>query len=414
MDRRSLIKAACTIGTLAAPTAAGCLQSLEAGRENGRGNGTGETNGDDCTIEDPGFDGSEWEHEVGGLVDVVAHGRVFGREDFAAENADGGVFCLDAETGAHEWTYGESGGYTTYTRPTVEDAVYVGRGTDAIGDGSGELYALEFDGEERWVADEVGSVYESPRVADCTVYVGGDDGVVRAFDANDGEELWNRELVDGAVEIAVEAVTDVVYVHAGLLFALSPEDGSVLWSSDETAPVRGVEVVDDVAFLTTGDHVAAVVDGEERWREEISTNKWIHGVDSGRVIVRHRWNLLAFDVEDGAERWRLEDVRHLRTGVHDGRVYVGGEDGVVRALDASDGEEIWTDTLADEPIDSLTVVEEDERHAVFFNTEDRLSRVDPDGEVTWSAAVDGGIRNHLIEGFAFVGTREGIHSIEVG
>ena len=357
------------------------------------------------------------------MVDAVAHGAVFGREDFMADGAEGGVFALEVETGAHRWTYGETGGYTTYTSPAVADAVYVGRGDDAIGSGTGELYALEFDGEERWIRD-VGSVYSRPRVVDDTVYVASDDGIVRAFETADGELSWRSEDLRSAYpDLTIATVhDDVVYVATAGLVGLDREDGSERWTygtGDDR--IRDATVVDGVAYLSTRDGVAAVVDGEERWHVEFESNAFVQAVEDDRVFVGHEWDLHALDAADGEERWVLEDLEGMRVAVHGNVVYVG--DDRLRAIEAVDGSERWRTTVRDRtPVESIVVADDpndengaDGEHEVYVHTGDsRLHRFEPDGEETWTETVEGKIRNYLVDRSVFVGTMEGIYALDPG
>ncbi|WP_255168958.1 PQQ-binding-like beta-propeller repeat protein [Natrononativus amylolyticus] len=411
MNRRGFL-GRLTVGAAGVVSVSGCLGSSESPPEE-RSNGTDDGGGLEATPD-------EWRHDVGGGIDAVAAGRVIGREFWRHDDADGGIFALDAETGEHRWTYGETGGFSGYTEVAVDDAAYVGLGDDAIGSGSGELVALEFDGEVRWTAD-TGSVYARPQVVDGVVYVGSDDGVVRALDAEDGGELWSVEPGDGETSQAVDvaAVTDVVYVEAGRLVALERDDGSVAWRYGEANGRVGLEAVaDDVAYVADSDGVAAVVDGEAAWHVPFESNRWIRGLESDRVLVRHEWDLYALDAGDGEQRWVVEDLEQMRIATHDGRVYVGSDR--LSALDAEDGREEWvTDVDDGEPVESVAVAADGEAEPTLFvhSGDARLARVDAGGTETWTETVDGSVYGGgeiRPEGgdHAFVGTTEAIYSLK--
>lgn len=427
MQRRDVLEAAGAVGLLGSSLVSGCLQHPQAGATNDRENGDEPNgvqngqNGDEGDTGDGG-DGPEWSHGIGGMVDAVAHGVVFGREDFMADGAEGGVFALDVETGEHWWTYGETGGYTMYTSPTVVDAVYFGRGDDAIGSGAGELNALEFDGTVRWTRD-VGSVYSRPRVVDGAVFVASDDGVVRAFETADGELSWRTEdLRSASPDLTIAAVgDDVVYVATGGLVGLDRADGSERWTygtGDDR--IRGATVVDGVAYVSTRDGVSAIDGGEERWSVDFESNAFVQTVEGDRVFVRHEWDLFARDAANGEERWTLEDVEGMGVAVHGDVVYVGGDR--LRAIDAVDGSERWSTSVGDGgPVKSIVVdaatdgnAAADE-HVVYVHTGDsRLHRFEPDGEETWTETVEGKIRNFLVDRSVFVGTTEGIYALDPG
>lgn len=238
-----------------------------------------------------------WEHSVGGRIDAVHDGKVYGREDWR-EGGKRSAFALDAVDGNGEWTYGEIGGSSTYTPLVVDGGVYFGYGDDEVGSGAGDLYALEEDGGERWVRD-IGSVYDAPVVRDGVVYAGSDRGAAHAFDAVTGDELWSRgfespeEYATPAVE--VEAVEDgVAYVTVyGNLYAIEKENGDDVWRYDGTSLAGGYvyAVTDERAHrIDDGEVVSStVVPGDE------GANSHVIG-DDGTVYVGTRGGIYALSL----------------------------------------------------------------------------------------------------------------------
>lgn len=407
MNRRSFLGRTATAGLIGTTSLSGCFQAPNGGRSDATDTGQDGANG----TPDEEFG---WQHNVGGWVEAIVGDRLFGREFFAHEDADGGVYCLDTETGDHQWTYGQAGFYHLFTPLTTADAIYVGFGSDAIGDEEGETYALEFDGEERWVAD-TGSVYTPPQVDDGVVYVGSDDGVVRAFDTAGGDVLWsNADVNDEYLLVDVVAVTDVVYALTEELIALEPDTGEELWryGGGETR-VRSYVITDDTAYVADTTGIAAVSDGEEKWRVPMDSSTFLQGVESGRLLVRVGWDLHAFDAIDGEERWVARDLENMRVDTYGNMVYIGSDE--VTALRASDGREEWSRALGDiEEIRSVTAIEDGgpDGHSLYvqFN-DDYLTRLNTDGETTWEARVDGLIRGYLVDEYVFVGSDEGIYAL---
>lgn len=364
-----------------------------------------------------GFDtepeAAEWSHGVGGDIHAVSDGRVFFIEEFGDDtDGDGSIVALDAESGEKLWTYGSSHGYSTYTDMTVDDAVYVGYGDDAVGSGAGELYALELDGTERWRHD-TGSVYERPRLADGTLYVGSDDGVVRAFDATEGDVLWRYELdaeaSSGPSNPQVVTVEDAVYVAAGRLLALDPESGDRRWEygGDDTY-IRGGVAEDGVAYVGSRADVVALEDGEKLWRRNFESSPRV-SLDEGRVFVQSGTALLRFGAADG-EKHLSVDVDHLNAwAVYGNRLYAVGER--LYAFDADDGTEHWSVSVADGLLDRLQVADDGDGHTVYVEQKDEaIHRVSPDGKVTWTQTVPGNVRGFLVDEQVYVGTDEGIYA----
>lgn len=406
MKRRTILEMAGGITLIGSSLLAGCLGSAD----------------------DPGY---RWSYDVGGELDAVVDGLVLAREHHTGSpEAKDAVVALDADTGERRWSYeSATGGQDQYSALTVSDGVYFSLCSD---DDCLRLHALEIDGEERWTRD-IDAGHRRPLVADDTVYVASDTGLVRALDAETGETRWNYP-VESTGSTAIVGVTDIVHVETGsTLVGLDPDEGSTLWrytpGEESEQVITGAAVSNGVAYLVTADQVAAVADGEELWRRDIEESEAdaeteITSVASGHLFVivgndPHEYRLHAFDVTTGKRDWVSEPIEYPheeyspQAAIHDEVVYVGS--GRVRALDAATGSERWGVTLDSGPIWSLTVVEENVAgdHAVVVNADEtRLVSFTPDGEQLWAGSVDGTIRDYLVGEFVFVATDESIYALD--
>lgn len=372
-----------------------------------------------------------WEYGVGGELDAVSQGTVFGRERHTGSPAaKEAIVALDAETGERQWSFeSASGGLDSYSDLTVDDGVYCSLCSD---DDCLHLYALEVGGEERWARD-IDAGYWAPLVADGVVYVANDTGLVRALDAATGETRWDYQVAStGGAELV--DVADAVYVEMdSVLAALDRDEGSTRWryapGDEEEQVIIGAALSNDVAYLVTFDQVAAVADGDELWRRDVEdrdvdADPEIAGVAAGRLFVvagndPHEYRLHAFDATTGERDWVSEPIEYPneeyapQAAVHDEVVYIGSER--LRALDAATGSERWTVTPDGGPLWSVAVVEENAAgdHAVVVNAgETRLVCFTPDGEHLWDGSVDGSIRDYVVDEFVFVATDEGIYALD--
>ncbi|MGB2106714.1 MAG: PQQ-binding-like beta-propeller repeat protein [Candidatus Puniceispirillum sp.] len=153
-------------------------------------------------------------------------------------------------------------------------------------------------------------------------------GQVTAIDVLTGKSIWSVSIesfeddplpgIGGGVMVS----GDALFVHAGghKLAALSVEDGASLWSIDLTLPIRGgPTAIDDQAVVITD------IDG----------------------------NLMAFSLEDGSLLWDRAGLPSNTIiygapspAYHDGELALAGAGGELLLIDATDGEIIWTESLA--------------------------------------------------------------------
>lgn len=354
-----------------------------------------------------------WEHGVGGRVDAVHDGKVYGRED-RRDGGKRGAFALNATDGEREWTYGEIGGSSTYTPLVVDGGVYFGYSDDEVGSGAGDLYALDEDGDERWVRD-VGSVYDAPVVRDGVVYAGSDRGAAHAFDAETGEELWTRGFESpeeyATPAVAAETVEDgVAYMTAyGNLYAIDKQDGDGIWRYDGDR-VSDVEVSDGEVYTSHSGRVAAYADGDELWTHGVEgTNPSIRGTAHGNVYFGDRRDLRALDAREGEKRWSREIGEDYPLVLGDSAVYAGESD--LRAL-SPDGGEAWTIGLDGSELDGISLA----GGYVYVVTEEKAYRID-DGEVVSSTEVRGeeGANSHVVgdDRTVYVGARGGVYALSL-
>ncbi|MFE8915392.1 PQQ-binding-like beta-propeller repeat protein [Streptomyces globisporus] len=123
-----------------------------------------------------------------------------------------------------------------------------------VGDADGSLVLLSqhYEGTAQAGYDEVvrvdpasgkvtrsplGQVYDgTPGMADGTVYVSGQTGLVTAFDPATGRKKWKRQTgVEGASGPATGDGAVYFSSATGRVVALSPDDGKTLWSTDPQA-----------------------------------------------------------------------------------------------------------------------------------------------------------------------------------
>lgn len=151
--------------------------------------------------------------------------------------------------------------------------------------------------------------------------------------------------------------------HTGVSAAVAVRPGSPAWAFPTRGKVRSTPAVSEgVAYFGSEDgHLYAVrlEDGREIWRFRASTEVSSSPALTGDAVVfLGRDNVLrSLDRIRGTERWHLDlgpdappppgiregwDLWVSSPTVADGRIFIGGGDGGIHAVQASTGQRLWT------------------------------------------------------------------------
>ena len=230
--------------------------------------------------------------------------------------------------GTEIWAYAAGGAIGSQPLlDTDRDEIYVASD-------DGRLHALEAStGTVRWHAEIGGAVGRPPVASADAVYVITDADEVAAFDRATGEALWRyrRDAPEGfyVTEHAGLTLTGRQLVTGftdGVVVALDPRDGSVLWERDTTADLR-----------TTSDTIRFT---------DVDTTPLVIG--DTVYVASFAGGLYALELSSGSVRWLREELTGI-TGLAEapgGMVIASSGDLGVMALRRSDGEVIWTNEIA--------------------------------------------------------------------
>jgi polyvinyl alcohol dehydrogenase (cytochrome) len=138
---------------------------------------------------------------------------------------------------------------------------------------------------EAW-RSEVGGVTGTPAVVGGSVYFGDWLGVVYSLDAENGSLVWAEEVTDAPISSSVTVTPDKVLVSdlGGGLHAIDRDDGSLDWSTQ---------------IETNASLFASPVVVEDRVVISMTDTELEVGRDDFRASI------VAVDLEDGSEVWRL-------------------------------------------------------------------------------------------------------------
>lgn len=248
---------------------------------------------------------------------------------------------FEGESDGAIWEYGSS----------IDDvAVSPGGSTVFTVDGN-EITALDSeDGSVKWNISHASEPY-TVGADDQFVYVGMEDGSVRAFDRSDQSEEWSNTDHDYD-DILIEVKGDTVYSvsneigASGDLKALSTSDGSEEWATSFSQRAHGIAVGDNNVFV---------------------------GGDND--VIR------GYDKSSGNTEWDYSDEFSNRVpGVeyHDGAVWAGDIDGNLVKLDPDDGDSIETTTVNEDDAGVRGIVYHNGELLILTAHSDEIHYLDPD------------------------------------
>lgn len=246
----------------------------------------------------------------------------------------------------------------------VPGLVHAGGTGTTGGTGAAGASAVSGNASLRWSyvtginidASNVATAGSSPVAVDGTVYAGGNNGDVYAFNAATGHVDWHYVSPPGESGLTVAGGT--VYVgSAGGMYALSAATGHVRWSYGSGSAGSGPVVADGTVYIVDASgnvHALNAATGHVDWSHSITYAGTGLSVANGLVYVSSIGDIgyvYALNAATGDLAWSFKtlDARESVPTVVDGIVYVGcgngmGSNGTVFALDAATGKLRWSFT----------------------------------------------------------------------
>ena len=141
--------------------------------------------------------------------------------------ADNFLLALEAETGTELWRF--EADFSIWAQPTYHD------GTLFVASLDRHLYAVDaLDGTEKWAVELSGAMSAQPVVNETEnlVYAASYDREVHALDIDSGEELWSVQATDWVWSAPALADGNLYFGDSsGNVFAVNAANGAVLWQS---------------------------------------------------------------------------------------------------------------------------------------------------------------------------------------
>lgn len=199
------------------------------------------------------------------------------------------------------------------------------------------------------------------------VYIGTEDGVVLALDAETGEPVWNASI-PGEVLAPPAADSGILVVNtgAGVMFGFNADTGEQLWRNEGDVPpltLRGISapVASNGGALIgtpTGKlQVNIIESGLLAWETTIATPSGatelerIVDIDTtpllyGGIVYTISFNgtLAAVELRSGRVIWKREYSSYRNVTMQGNQLYVVDNNSNIYALDRRNGVELWSQT----------------------------------------------------------------------
>ena len=204
--------------------------------------------------------------------------------------------------------------------------------------------------------------------------------------------------------------------HSGVMPGPAPASSpNLAWRTDTTDEVIGAPVLADGRLYATtkGGSLVALdaATGTLLWQQQVTTYvlRASPAVANGLVLIGGGFTFRAFDAVTGEPRWEvpLQYGGQASPMVHEGKVFVGSQQGWMYGLDAQRGTSLWRVPTEGIVFGSVAL---DGSSLVYGTDEGILYNVSPDtGRVTWRAKVDGAIFASpvIADGLVYIPTQAG-------
>ena len=312
-----------------------------------------------------------WDASIGDGVEgyfsrikpIVAYGKVF------SASRMGDVVALDKATGKEVWQVdlsdinNERSFWDGRTSALVAGGPVAGMDKIFLGTENGKIFALVADtGELVWQANIKGEIITAPAIDSGILVVNSASGILKAFDANTGDELW--KVQQDVPALTLRGISAPVIASGGVLLGTGKGEVSVFilekgqqgWSTLIGEPTGSTElerVIDvDSAPVVFGDKIYSIssrgnlaaidlASGRVLWKRQFSSFRQIAVYRNDIFITNTRGHVYAINRNNGIERWsNLSLTNRGVTGpaVVDDYIVVGDFEGYLHWLNQETGE----------------------------------------------------------------------------
>jgi len=327
------------------------------------------------------------------LKPIVAYNKVY------SASRMGDVIAFDKENGKKVWSVdlsdinNERSFWDNRTSALVAGGPIAGLNKIFLGTENGDVFALDAEtGELIWQAKIKGEVITAPAIDSGILVVNSASGLLKAFNANDGEVLW--EIEQDVPALTLRGISSPAIASGGVI--VGSGKGAV-----------------NIYILPTGQSGWATEVGEATGSTELER---VIDVDSSPVVfgdkvyvISARGNLVAIELNSGRILWKRQYSSYRQIAVFRNDIFITTTRGHVYALNRINGIERWSNTeLTNRGVTGPAVVG---KYIVVGDFEGYLHWIDQDtGEIVSRYEVDGsGIHSTptVVDGVIYTQSRDG-------
>ncbi|MFC5471333.1 PQQ-binding-like beta-propeller repeat protein [Cohnella suwonensis] len=217
---------------------------------------------------------------------------------------------------------------------------------------------------EKWRLNLGSPSNGSPTIAGKSLFIGADNGILRAIDPEEGKVKWTYKA-KGKIRSTPAVYEDEVYFtdDLGNAYALNEASGTVRWTAKLDGPIGGKPVASDTwdyylsspvvdasaIYVGSAGRSFVALDrksGQLLWKRESETGTF-HSTaaltEKAVYIGDDLGTLYALNIRNGNILWTAKTIAPFQSSpsVRDGVVYIGGRDTFVHAYEADTGEPLW-------------------------------------------------------------------------
>ena len=257
---------------------------------------------------------------------VVAYGKVF------SASREGDAYAFDESTGERIWNAdlsdidNERGFFDDKHSALISGGPVAGINKVFFGSENGEVIALDAEnGALSWQGKIKGEVIAAPALDSGKLIVNSASGVMKAFNASNGEDEWQVEqdvpplTLRGISAPVVSAGGVIVGAADGSLSVYLLEQGRQGWTVD-------------IGEATGSTELERVID--------VDSTPLIYGENI--YTVSSRGNLSAVEMRSGRVLWQRQYSSFRQLAISGNSLFVTDVKGHVYAVDRNDGLELWS------------------------------------------------------------------------